>query len=146
MLDFQNSAEPQDAAVCSVGWDFPDPTGGFLASLPGGQSIFKSDEEAANDTAIAEKRKAADAYKQYRPEGMKVRRESLQAALQMFNPLGQYVQRMTGMAPPDINSMFKPLEAEEQRIRGQLEPPPGAQDKPGGVIGSGWFTQPKAGG
>jgi hypothetical protein len=111
-----------------IGFDFKDPTGGFVADLPGGSYLFESSTEEANRQSVEAKKKAAAEMGAYAPDAMRLRRESLQQALSMFGPLGGYIQRMTGQNPmPDVKAMFAPLEAEENTRRAALPPKAGDQ-------------------
>jgi len=127
------------------GFDIPDPTNGFLSELPLGSAIFESPTEKANADAIASKRKAAEYYRQYAPEAMRVRQEAMRAAAGAFSPLQQYIQRMTGAAPFDIQGAFKPAQdfmdrqaqqaqqaQQEQANRGVAQGFFGANSPPGG--------------
>ena len=113
-------------------WDITDPTGGLLRDLPGGSLLFESSTEEANRQAVEEKRKAADYYRKYAPEAMRVRQEMMRKMAGAFNPLQQYIQRMTGAAPFDMNAAFQPMQDFQGRMGQQA-----AEQAPKG--GGGFF-------
>jgi len=100
-----------------AGFDFKDPTGGFFADLPGGNLLFQSSTEQAGEDLTREYDKAQDQYQAYRPDAMGLRRQSLEQAMQLFGPMGQYVQRMTGAPAPDTSGAFTHLANYEQGLR-----------------------------
>lgn len=98
-----------------IGLDLPDPSGGLMGDLPGGSYLFNSETEKQAQEAANQKKEAAEYYGNYAPEAMRVRQESMRQAAMAFSPLQQYIQRMTGAQPFDVQSPFKPVQEFQDR-------------------------------